>query len=122
MAELKKIDALYAQARALESAAQAATVIAVSSGASTEEVEEALKAAVLSAPGQEKGQGRVAEAESHLAGRRCVCLAVTRLALKYGSDPERLVKELQAAGENGARVRLAVSPSDLIEDQGQSSA
>lgn len=114
MRQLKQIDALYAQARALEGAAQVATVMAVRAGASTEELESALNKAVADAPGYtEQGRDPLEEARSHLDGRRCVCLEVTRLALRQGIDPKELLEQLTQAGKSAARLRMAFCLSDL---------
>lgn len=109
---LRQIDTLYAQAQALESASEVATVLAVRAGASSGKVAQVLEEAVSSAP-KPPGSDRLEQARCHLEGRRCICRAVTRLALDYGVDPELLLSQLTEAGEGAARLRLAVTPSDL---------
>lgn len=109
---LHKIDSLYAQAQALESASEVATVLAVRAGASSEEIARALDQAVDSAPQPQEGD-QMDEARCHLEGRRCICRAVTRLALEQGVDPEALIAQLTEAGEGAARLRYAVTPADL---------
>lgn len=109
---LQEIDELYAQAQALESAAEVATVMAVRAGASPDKLAEALQVALDEAPEAERDRG-MEQARRHLEGRRCICRAVTRLALEQGIEPELLMKSLREAGEEAARLRYAVTPSDL---------
>ena len=109
---LLQIDAIYAQSRALESASQAATVLATMAGAKPKELQEVLEEAVGSENlGASKDPLQLAN--HHLAGRRRVCLAVTRLALRHGVPRKQLLEKLQQAGEGSATIISALKPSDL---------
>jgi len=109
---LQEIDSIYAHAKALESAAEVAAVLAVRAGASERQVSETLHKATRQVR-EPNGTDRLEVARCHLEGRRVICRAVTTLALSQGLDPEALMQQLKEAGEGSARLHYAVTPADL---------
>lgn len=114
---IRQIDEIYTLSRALEIAAQAASGLALSAGASNHQIAQALDEAKqiaaqarndIALPGSPLG-----EAQRHLVGRREVCRALSRLALEHGVDHQTLSDHLTQVTEAAAKLYHAETISDL---------
>ena len=114
---IRQIDEIYTLSRSLEIAAQAASGLALSAGATSHHIslalEEAQKIASESRDDVALAGSPLGEAQRHLVGRREVCRALSRLALEHGVDHQKLADHLEQVTEAAAGLYHAETISDL---------
>jgi len=114
---IRQIDEIYTLAKAMEAACQAATNMAMSAGASSHQVQQAVQEAQQVAgecyQGLAPAGSPLGEAQRNLVGRRELCRSISRLALEHGVDHKLLTDQLVQVTETAAGLYHASTLSDL---------